>query len=71
MHTLTNDELYNIHGGAISLGGGFLIAAGIVFLIGVMMDNNHNDYKCNKEVFIMDWFNLISDEEIMIYMLMI
>lgn len=46
MHTLTNDELYNIHGGAISLGGGFLIAAGIVFLIGVI-DGFIRPLKCN------------------------
>ncbi len=46
MHTLTKDELYNIKGGAISLGAGLLIAAGIIFIIGVI-DGYIRPLKCN------------------------
>ena len=46
MYNLTNDELRNIRGGAISFGAGLLIGAGIVFLIGVI-DGYIRPLKCN------------------------
>ena len=36
MHNLTNDELKQINGGGVSLGIGLLIAAGVIFLVGVI-----------------------------------
>lgn len=46
MHKLTKNELLNINGGAISIGAGLLIAAGVVFLIGVI-DGYVRPLKCN------------------------
>lgn len=46
MYKLTKNELLNINGGAISIGAGLLIAAGVVFLIGVI-DGYVRPLKCN------------------------
>ena len=36
MYNLTNNELKQIKGGGVSLGLGLLIAAGVIFLVGVI-----------------------------------
>jgi len=36
VHNLTNNELKQISGGGVSLGLGLLIAAGVIFLVGVI-----------------------------------
>ncbi len=46
MSVLSKKELQEINGGAISLGTGLLIGAGIVFLIGVI-DGYVRPLKCN------------------------
>ena len=46
MEKLNNKELSQINGGGISFGIGCLIAAGIVFLIGVI-DGYMRPLKCN------------------------
>jgi hypothetical protein len=46
MYELTKDELIGVNGGAISLGIGCLIVAGIVFIIGVI-DGYTRPLKCN------------------------
>ncbi len=46
MYNLTKEELHNIRGGAISFGTGLLIAAGVIFLIGVI-DGYIRPLKCN------------------------
>ncbi len=46
MYTLTKEELCNIKGGAVSLGTGLIIAAGIIFIIGVI-DGYVRPLKCN------------------------
>ena len=47
MNVLTNKELNGITGGTIGIGGGLLIIAGIVFLIGVI-DGYIRPKKCNE-----------------------
>lgn len=46
MHNLTNNELKQIKGGGVSLGVGLLIAAGVIFLIGVI-DGYVRPLSCN------------------------
>lgn len=46
MKKLTNHELSNINGGAISLGGAALISLGVAFLVGVI-DGYFRPLKCN------------------------
>ncbi len=46
MTELKKEQLKKINGGAISLGAGLLIGAGVVFLIGVI-DGYIRPLKCN------------------------
>lgn len=46
MIKLNKNELMNVNGGDFSIGAGFLIGAGIVFLIGVI-DGYVRPLKCN------------------------
>lgn len=46
MNELNKQELKQIHGGGVSLGAGLLIAAGVVFVIGVV-DGYFRPLKCN------------------------
>lgn len=46
MHNLTNNELKQIKGGGISVGAVLLIAAGVVFVIGVI-DGYVRPLSCN------------------------
>jgi len=46
MQNLTMDELKQINGGGVSVGVGLLIAAGVVFLIGVI-DGYVRPLSCN------------------------